>query len=81
MGFVFVSPAVFSEKIELSAQPRLEGWLLRFDIVDSNLLDMNKQKAFLTGQLWDRIKESVQPRFGAVTIDSIMAHAASRRRR
>lgn len=69
LGATCLSPLAWGGFIELFGRPRLEGWLLRFDIVDSNLLDMNKKKAFLAGQLWDRIKESVQPRFGAVTID------------
>ncbi len=69
LGETCLSPLAWGGFIELFARPRLEGWLLRFDVVDSNLLDLSKHKAFLTGQLWDRIKESVQPRFGAVTID------------
>ena len=69
LGATCLSPLAWGGFVELFGRPRLDGWLLRFDIVDSNLLDVKKEKAFLTGQLWDRIKESVQPRFGAVTID------------
>jgi hypothetical protein len=69
LGATCLSPLAWGGFVELFAQPRLEGWLLHFEIVDSNLLNVNKEKEFLTGQLWDRIKESVQPRFGAVTID------------
>jgi hypothetical protein len=69
LGATCLSPLAWGGFIELFARPRLDGWLLRFEIVDSNLLDMNKEKALLTGQLWDRIKESVQPRFDTVTID------------
>ena len=69
LGATCLSPLAWGGFVELFAQPRLDGWLLRFEIVDSNLLNEKKEKEFLTGQLWDRIKESVQPRFGAVTID------------
>jgi hypothetical protein len=69
LGATCLSPLAWGGFVELFAQPRLEGWLLHFEIIDSNLVNQKKEKEFLTGQLWDRIKESVQPRFGAVTID------------
>jgi len=69
LGATCLSPLAWGGFVDLFAQPRLDGWLLHFEIVDSNLLNEKKEKEFLTGQLWDRIKESVQPRFGAVTIE------------
>ncbi len=69
LGETCLSPLAWGGFVELFGRPRLDGWLLRFEIVDSNLLNEKREKEFLTGQLWDRIKESVQPRFGAVTID------------
>lgn len=64
-----LSPIAWSGVLEVLEQPRLDGWQLRFEVVDSNLYDPQHEKTLLVGQLWDRIKESVQPRFAAVTVD------------
>jgi Transglycosylase SLT domain len=69
IGNTCLSPIAWSGFLELFEQPRLDGWQLRFVVVDSNLYDEKHEKTLLGGQLWDRIKESVQPRFGAVTVD------------
>lgn len=69
LGDGCLSPITWSGVLELFEQPRLDGWQLRFEVVDSNLYDQQREKTLLVGQLWDRIKESVQPRFAAVTID------------
>lgn len=69
LGESCLSPLGWTGVIELFEKPRLDGWTLRFEVVDSNLFDERHQKSMLTGQLWDRLKESVQPRFGAVSVD------------
>jgi hypothetical protein len=69
IGEACLSPFAWSGFLELFEQPRLDGWRLRFAVVDSNLYDERHEKTLLVGQLWDRIKESVQPRFGEVTVD------------
>ena len=69
LGENCLSAIGWSGFLELFERPRLDGWLLRFEVVDSNLYDEGHQKTLLIGQLWDRIKESVQPSFAAVTID------------
>ena len=64
-----LSPIEWSGFVEIFERPVLAGWELRFEVVDSNLYDENHEKTPLVGQLWDRIKESIQPRFGAVHVD------------
>ena len=69
LGATCLSPLAWTGFVELFERPRIDGWKLRFEVVDSNLLDENRQKAALIAGLWDRIKESVQPRFAEVAID------------
>jgi hypothetical protein len=69
IGGTCLSPIVWSGFLELFEQPRLDGWQLRFAVVDSNLYDEKHEKTLLAGRLWDRMKESVQPRFGEVAVD------------
>ena len=69
LGAACLAPLAWGGFLELFERPRLDGWKLRFEVIDSNLLDANRQKTLLVGKLWDRIKEDVQPRFAAVTID------------
>jgi len=69
LGATCLSPLAWTGFVELFERPWIDGWKLRFEVVDSNLLDENRQKTALIAGLWDRIKESVQPRFAAVTID------------
>jgi hypothetical protein len=69
LGATCLSPIAWGGSIELYERPRVDGWRLRFDVVDSNLYNEQGEKTLLVGQLWDRIKDSVQPRFSAVTID------------
>ena len=69
LGAGCLSPLAWGGFVEVFERPRLDGWKLRFEVVDSNLLDAERQKSALVGQLWDRIKDSVQPRLGAVTVD------------
>jgi len=69
LGAGCLSPLAWGGFLELYERPRLDGWKLRFEVVDSNLLDANREKTLLIGTLWDRIKDSVQPRFAAVTVD------------
>jgi hypothetical protein len=64
-----MSPLGWSGFVEVLERPRIDGWSLRFDVVDSNLYDENRQKAALGGVLWDRIKDAVTPEFGSVTVD------------
>ncbi|MGH7823081.1 MAG: hypothetical protein ACREQ9_25255, partial [Candidatus Binatia bacterium] len=63
------SPIVWSGSLEVFEKPRMEGWALHFDVIDSNVYDERGEKALLTGALWDRIKESVHPRLQSVVID------------
>ncbi len=53
------------EDPEISADQRL----LRFRVVQSNIYDTAWKKGFLTGKLWDLMKEHVQPRLESVRID------------
>jgi hypothetical protein len=53
------------EEPEVSADQRL----LRFRVVQSNIYDDKWKKGFLTGKLWDLMKEQVQPRLESVRID------------
>jgi hypothetical protein len=69
VGDTCLAPIVWDGSIEIFERPRLDDWLLRFDVVDSNLYGRSGDKAALVGPLWDRIKGSIQPHFGAVTID------------
>jgi hypothetical protein len=69
LGATCLSPIAWGGSLEVYERPRLDGWRLRFDVVDSNLYNEQGEKTLLVGQLWDRIKDSVQPRFSAVTID------------
>ncbi len=69
MGDACLAPVAWSGSVEVFERPRLDGWLLRFDVVDSNLYDSRGQESSIAGPLWDRIKTSVQPHFAAVTID------------
>jgi hypothetical protein len=62
-------PIVWSGFVELYEEPRMDGWSLRFQVVDSNIYDEEHEKRLLAGGLWDRIKGSVQPRFEAIAID------------
>jgi hypothetical protein len=68
-GAACLSPIAWQGFVELFERPRLDGWKLHFEVVDSNLLDAQRGKGMFVGALWDRMKESVQPAFGAVTID------------
>jgi hypothetical protein len=69
LGATCLSPIAWGGLLELYERPRVDGWRLRFDVVDSNLYNEQGEKTLLVGTLWDRIKDSVQPRFSAVTID------------
>ncbi|HSD10413.1 MAG TPA: lytic transglycosylase domain-containing protein [Candidatus Binatia bacterium] len=69
LGATCLSPIAWGGSLEVFERPRVDGWQLRFEVVDSNLYNEQGEKTLLVGQLWDRIKESVQPRFSAVTID------------
>jgi hypothetical protein len=69
LGMGCLSPIGWTGFLEVFERPRLDGWMLHFDVVDSNLYDEARNKQNLIGQLWDRIKESIEPHFGAVTID------------
>ncbi len=52
-----------------------EVWLpsddrqLRFRVVESNLYDSKMKKGLLSAQVWDRVKDNVQPTFENVSID------------
>jgi hypothetical protein len=63
------SPLTWSGQLEALEKPRLDGWSLLFEVVDSHVYDERGEKASLTGRLWDRIKETVHPRLEAVRID------------
>lgn len=63
------SPIVWSGYLEVRETPRLEGWVLAFEVEDSNVYDERREKTTLAAQLWDRIKASVHPRLAAVRID------------
>ena len=69
LGMGCLSPIGWTGLLEVFERPRLDGWVLHFDVVDSNLYDEAHKKANLIGQLWDRMKDTIQPHFGAVTID------------
>ena len=69
LGATCLSPIAWGGSLELYERPRVDGWQLRFEVVDSNLYNEQGEKTLFVGQLWDRIKESIQPRFGAVTVD------------
>ncbi len=69
LGDGCLSPVVWSGHVEIFERPGVEGYELHFDVVDSNILDERGQKEVLVGQLWDRIKESIQPRFASVVVD------------
>ncbi len=69
LGATCLAPIAWGGLLELYEKPRVDGWRLRFDVVDSNLYNEQGEKTLLVGKLWDRIKDSVQPRFSAVTID------------
>ncbi len=69
LGDGCLAPVVWSGNVEIFERPRVEGYELHFDVVDSNILDERGEKQVLVGQLWDRIKESVQPRFASVVVD------------
>jgi hypothetical protein len=69
LGAMCLSPIAWSGKLELFERPRVDGWQVHFEVVDSNLYNEAGEKTLLVGKLWDRIKASVQPRFSAVTID------------
>jgi hypothetical protein len=69
LGATCLSPLAWGGFVEVFERPRIDGWKLRFEVVDSNLLDEKRQKTTLVAKLWDRMKESVQPRFAAVTVD------------
>ncbi|MGH7897340.1 MAG: hypothetical protein ACREQQ_05260, partial [Candidatus Binatia bacterium] len=64
-----LSPVVWSGFLEVFERPRVEGWQLHFQVVDSNLYDERREKSSLAGALWDQIKESVQPSFDSVVVD------------
>ena len=68
-GDACLSPITWSGFLEVFERPRLQGWQLHFEVVDSNLYDERHDKSSLVGRLWDQIKESVQPRFAAVVVD------------
>lgn len=69
LGAACLSPIAWGGSLELYERPRVDGWQLRFEVVDSNLYNEQGEKTLFVGELWDRIKESIQPRFGAVTVD------------
>lgn len=64
-----VSPIGWSGFVETFETPRLADWVLHFDVTESNVYDERREKTFLGGQLWDRIKSSVQPSLRSVTVD------------
>lgn len=56
--------------VEVLEEPSLDPTapVVRFKVVDTNLYARDGKK-WITGTVWDWIKQSVQPRFEAVTID------------
>ncbi|MGH7805993.1 MAG: hypothetical protein ACREQJ_16715, partial [Candidatus Binatia bacterium] len=45
VGGACLAPVVWSGSVEVFERPRLDGWQLRFDVVDSNLYDAGGGKS------------------------------------
>ena len=69
LGGTCLAPVTWSGFVVVAERPRLDGWMLRFEVVDSELTDEKGGPSPLVGPLWDRIKTVVQPHFAAVTVD------------
>ncbi len=69
IGDSCLSPLGWTGFLETFEKPRLDGWALHFEVVDSNIYDARHEKTSLIGVLWDRIKESVHPKLASVSVD------------
>jgi hypothetical protein len=71
LGEVCIAPMKWDGFLEVFEEPQLsaDGTSIRFRVVDSNIYDNDWKKPFVTGRLWDVVKERVQARFQDVHID------------
>jgi hypothetical protein len=71
IGDQCLAPIQWNGFLEVFEEPYLgDGQrVLQFRVVDSNIFDAEWKKRFFTGKIWDLVKQYVQPRLEAVTID------------
>jgi hypothetical protein len=69
LGFC-LAPVAWDGHLEALTEPRIGGdWQLRFPIVDSQLLDRERQRTVVASGIWDLVKGRVEERIGAFTFD------------
>jgi hypothetical protein len=71
LGGFCIAPLQWEGFLEVLEVPELteDGLGIRFRIVDSNIYDLQWKKRFLSGRLWDLVKDRVVPSLEAVRID------------
>ena len=71
IGDECLAPVQWDGSLEVFEQPQVSAdqRVLQFRVVESNIYDKEFKKRFLTGKIWDLVKQYVQPSFEAVRID------------
>jgi len=71
IGDVCLAPVQWDGFLEVFEQPQISAdqHALQFRVVESNIYDKEFKKRFLTGKIWDLVKQYAQPKFEAVRID------------
>ena len=71
VGDQCLAPLQWDGFIEVFEAPQLSAdqRVLQFRVLESNVYDREWKKRWVTGKLWDLVKQYVQPRFEAVRID------------
>ena len=71
VGDQCLAPLQWDGFVEALEEPQIgaDPTILQFRVVESNVYDAERKKRFLTGKLWDLVKEHVHPRLEAVRID------------
>jgi hypothetical protein len=71
VGDECLAPVQWDGFLEVFEQPQISAdqRVLQFRVVESNIYDKEFKKGFLTGKMWDLVKQYAQPKFEAVRID------------
>ena len=71
VGDQCLAPLQWDGFIEVFEAPQLSAdqRVLQFSVLESNVYDSEWKKRWVTGKVWDLVKQYVQPRFEAVHID------------
>jgi hypothetical protein len=71
IGDQCLAPLQWDGFLEVFEEPQLsdDQRVLQFRVVESNIYDTKWKKGFVTGKLWDLVKQYAQPRFEAMRID------------